>query len=333
MLTKLKFKNYKSFTHETIVELSSTNFKTNIKGCCFYGENASGKTNILEVIKLLLDMLFNEHNNFFTLVTFFNEVQTMFFEYTFLIDEKEIVYYFEIDRNGIINKETLTINNEIKLYRLISSCKSKITEKENYDINDANKNILFLRSIYFNIGFNRYKELLHLFDFLEHSIFINPINEIQEEYLKQTYLQKYIDKYGVDDINNFLKKFNFLYQINYEKNEFINSIFSFTTQLKFIRSNFYDIHYFMESFGNKILINILPCILTIVRTGGILIIDEFSSVLSKKTQKILIDYIFSNSLNCQLFFSSNSIILPKNKCIKIEEVYFNKKGSFIKTID
>ena len=56
MLTKVRFKNFKSFVNEAVINLEPTKSEilkdTNIyndvlKGCCFYGSNASGKTNAL----------------------------------------------------------------------------------------------------------------------------------------------------------------------------------------------------------------------------------------------------------------------------------------------
>ena len=69
MLKQVKFKNFKSFTKETVISfemtkseiLSETNVNNNIlKGCCFYGSNASGKTNALNAISLLLDGSYHE---------------------------------------------------------------------------------------------------------------------------------------------------------------------------------------------------------------------------------------------------------------------------------
>ena len=346
MLKKIRFENFKSFTHETIIDLMPTKseilatsniYNDILKGCCFYGSNASGKTTALLSIPFLLEMLFHKIGDFSALVTWFNKEPTMYFEYTFLIDNKEIIYYFEIDRNGIINKETLTIDNEIKLYRLISSCESKITEKKNYDRNDINKNILFLRSLYFNTGFSGHDELLHLFEFLKNSIYVNPSQDFTKvfvfsnESLKEISLQNYLDKYGVNDINSFFKEFNIPFQIKYEK--LPNAIIPFSSRLKFKRDNLCDIPFSMESYGNRILLMILPTILTIVKTGGMLVIDEFSSGLHNKLEELLIKYIFAHSTNCQLFFVSHSTNLLKTSLLRPDQVYstdFDIQGSFIK---
>ena len=349
MLTKVRFKNFKSFVNEVVINLEPTKSEilkdTNIyndvlKGCCFYGSNASGKTNALNAITLLLDMLFKNIVNNVQLVTIFNNEPYMYFEYTFLIDNKEIVYYFEISREWKILKETLTIDGINKMCRLVNSCESFITDKKDYGKDDVNENILFLRTIYFNTGFSGYDELIHWFDFLKNSLYINfakgkIVNPREENDNIKAYLENYLNKYGTDDINAFFTEFNFPYSIDYIKTQMLeSSIFStFDTRLKFVRQNMADIPYFMESAGNMILINILPAILTIVKTGGILAIDEFSSGLHNKLEELLIEYVFKHSKNCQLLFVSHSTNLLKTSLLRPDQIYsvdFDEHGSFLR---
>lgn len=350
MLTKVRFKNFKSFVNEAVINLEPTKSEilkdTNIyndvlKGCCFYGSNASGKTNALNAITLLLDMLFKNIVNNVQLITIFNNEPNMYFEYTFLIDNKEIVYYFEISREWKILKETLTIDGINKMCRLVNSCESFITDKKDYGKDDVNENILFLRTIYFNTGFSGYDELIHWFDFLKNSVYFNPNRDITKiisftaDNNEEINLEKYLDKYGTKDINDFFNEFNFPYNIDYIKAQVPeNPMFStLGIRLRFIRKHMADIPYFMESAGNMILIKILPAVLTIVKTGGILAIDEFSSGLHNKLEELLIEYIFKHSKNCQLFFVSHSTNLLKTSLLRPDQIYsvdFDEHGSFLR---
>lgn len=350
MLTKVRFKNFKSFVNEVVINLEPTKSEilkdTNtyndvLKGCCFYGSNASGKTNALNAITLLLDMLFKNIVNNVQLITIFNNEQYMYFEYTFLIDNKEIVYYFEISREWKILKETLTIDGINKMCRLVNSCESFITDKKDYGKDDVNENILFLRTIYFNTGFSGYEELIHWFDFLKNSVYFNPNRDIAKivsftaDNNEKLSLEKYLDIYGTKDINDFFNEFNFPYNIDYIKAQVPeNPMFStLGIRLRFVRKNMADIPYFMESAGNIILLNILPSILTIVKTGGILAIDEFSSGLHNKLEELLIEYVFKHSKNCQLFFVSHSTNLLKTSLLRPDQIYsvdFDEHGSFLR---
>lgn len=350
MLTKVRFKNFKSFVNEVVINLEPTKSEilkdTNtyndvLKGCCFYGSNASGKTNALNAITLLLDMLFKNIVNNVQLITIFNNEPYMYFEYTFLIDNKEIVYYFEISREWKILKETLTIDGINKMCRLVNSCESFITDKKDYGKDDVNENILFLRTIYFNTGFSGYEELIHWFDFLKNSVYFNPNRDIAKivsftaDNNEKLSLEKYLDIYGTKDINDFFNEFNFPYNIDYIKAQVPeNPMFStLGIRLRFVRKNMADIPYFMESAGNIILLNILPSILTIVKTGGILAIDEFSSGLHNKLEELLIEYVFKHSKNCQLFFVSHSTNLLKTSLLRPDQIYsvdFDEHGSFLR---
>lgn len=71
MLTKITLNNFKSFKNKVTVDLMKTNYTILpqnvadngvLKGCIFVGANASGKSNIILGIRLLLDFLFLERN-------------------------------------------------------------------------------------------------------------------------------------------------------------------------------------------------------------------------------------------------------------------------------
>ena len=67
MLTSITLKDYTTFISETTFDFTATNYKileeTNVgknrvlKGALFVGENASGKTQVLSSILLLLDLM------------------------------------------------------------------------------------------------------------------------------------------------------------------------------------------------------------------------------------------------------------------------------------
>ena len=189
MLTKVRFKNFRSFTKETIISfeasksmiLEDTNVKDDIlKGCCFYGSNASGKTNALNAITILLDLFFKNNAIDPTLITIFNKERVMYFEYTFKEASDTIVYYFEISRKGKITKETLKINNKTMLTRLSNSAESFLTENKDYDYQSVDENTLFLKKIYFNTGFVEYPNLKNCFEFFKgnNSVFLSNSNTI-----------------------------------------------------------------------------------------------------------------------------------------------------------
>lgn len=163
MLKKVRFRNYRSFIRETVISLEKSklsilegvNTETGLlKGCAFFGSNASGKTNALYSISLLLELLFlNAPVDLASQITVFNDEPTAFFEYTFSFDGDEVIYYFEIDRSGRFVKENLVLNGDRLLLRLTNSAESSLTDKRFYDKDDIDEYTLFIRNIYFNTKF------------------------------------------------------------------------------------------------------------------------------------------------------------------------------------
>ena len=346
MLKKVRFKNFKSFTKETVISfeatksyiLHQTNVSDNIlKGCCFYGSNASGKTNALLSITLLLDLLFINDSVNPLLFTIFNREKNMYFEYTFEINNSEIVYYFEFNRNSQITKETLFVNGENKLLRTLNSAESRITENKDYGKEDVDEKTLFLKNIYFNTKFKNYNDLRDWFEYLRNSIYCNPtrtngqIISYDPSKIKGLELIAYLNQYGTDEINNFFAEFNFPYRIKYEKtNDFLQNQY---INIKFLRKNMEEIPYIMESYGNQVLLNILPSFLRIVKSGGIFAIDEFSSGLHNKLESLLIKYFYNHSSKAQLLFVSHSTNLLSTSILRPDQIYsvdLDENGSYLK---
>jgi len=346
MLKTVRFKNYKSFIQETTISLEKTKLsileETNtnsnlLKGCAFYGSNASGKTTALYAISILLDLLFiNAPVDLASQITLFNKEKTAFFEYTFEFGASQIVYYFEVDRSGRFTKETLDLDGRRCLTRLLNSAESFITENRVYGKDDVDERTLFIRNIYFNTKFMAYPVLKKWFEFLSKSIFTNLAQCRTVAFgsrIEELLLPAYLETNGDEEINKFLKTFNFPYLIKYEKessNKLVNT--SFESRLTFVRENLPPVQYSMESYGNHILMTLLPAVISAMKNESMLIIDEFSSGLHNELEELLIRYIFNNS-SCQLFFVSHSTNLLKTSLLRPDQIYsvdFDSNGSFLK---
>lgn len=105
MLEKIKIKNFATYTKETTVDFKATDYKLLedenvisskiLKGVLFVGDNASGKTNMINAINFLLEILFNYHNFFFDdlINLYVKEKNGMCkMEYYFNVDGSSIVY-------------------------------------------------------------------------------------------------------------------------------------------------------------------------------------------------------------------------------------------------
>lgn len=102
MLKKVVLRNFKSFKNETEIDFSKTNYnflQQNVnkdgilKGCIFVGANASGKSNVILSIKLLLDFLFKDRNiRLGLLKSILSTDESFSLSYTFVIDGHDVLY-------------------------------------------------------------------------------------------------------------------------------------------------------------------------------------------------------------------------------------------------
>lgn len=172
-------------------------------------------------------------------------------------------------------------------------------------------------------------------------MYINPARDLKRivffsnEAAPKISLKDYIEENGVEELNQFFEEFQFPYTLMYEKKNVYDTLLpldSFFNRLKVKRKDLPPVPYYMESFGNFILLNILPVILSVTKTGGMLFIDEFSSGLHNKLEELLVKYIYKHSKNCQLFFVSHSTNLLKTSLLRPDQVYavdIDARGSFI----
>ena len=131
MLKKLTIDNFKSFSKKTTIDFSKTNYTLLsrnytddgiLKGTIFVGANASGKSNIITAIRILLELMFREVNiNLGTFKCVFNPKPTYSLTYVFRIDGYDIEYGFKVDRDKGIVGENLSFDGKILLKRIDSS--------------------------------------------------------------------------------------------------------------------------------------------------------------------------------------------------------------------
>lgn len=345
MITNFKYKNFRSFKNEVIVNVEKSNYKilseTNIyngilKGLFFYGANASGKTNLVLGLRLLLELLFAERNiNLFFYNCLFSIDDNMILVYEFAFEEDKIKYYIEYDNKMKSYIEKLYLNDQILLNRLNDTAESTITEKNHYT--EIDKNTLLLREIYFNTKFRGNDTLKQWFDFLLNSVYLDAYKRyIYNPGKHQLNLKDYLDEFGVHEINEFFNEFNFEQNIEYSKKSKGNSIGLETDKdnIFFKRKGIGEpIPYFLESLGNQNLLDLLPSFFHVIKNGGMLIIDEFSSGFHNLLEELLIKYFMKKSKNSQIFVVSHSTNILKTSLIRPDQAYsvnfIEKEGSFI----
>lgn len=335
MLTRIQIENFKSFKETTNIDFQSTNYKilsnTNVtddgilKGAIFVGGNATGKTNIILAIKLLLDLLFREKIvNIKQYKCLFSKSDNIKLYYEFNIDGNIINYGIEYDVQKQFMIEKLLLNSESLLERIGKSGTTKITENPLHD--DLDNQSLLLRTIYFNTKFNKFPVLKKWFSYLINSIYLDASLRVRLNTLNNHLdIREYLDENGAEEINDFFKEYNFDQSIEYSKKSEGNIISIEVEENKdiFFKRNGVGepIPYVMESLGNKNLINMLPSFFHVIKNGGMLIIDEFSSAFHNELEELLVKYFMKKSNKSQLFLVSHSTNLLSNSIFRPDQEY------------
>lgn len=355
MLEKIIIDGYKTFINPTSIDFKATNYKilddTNVgdnrilKGALFIGENASGKTNILNSITLLLDMLFSSKNiNLLTSKSFYNTRNSFKIEYDFICNDKSIKYIYELGNNKdgsnkIFNEKLVYDNNDI--INRIGNNATFTFNNETKTFEDVSPQLLFLRRVYFDTRFYDDETLNKWMDYMKNSIYINCYNSNLINYNGDSNISihNYLKDNDVKEINEFFKKINYRQLIEYsDHNTDPNNIFSVKSADKFISFNKEGTDIYIpemfESRGNITLINILPSFLYATKHECMLILDEFSSGLHNELEEILIKFFNTYSSNSQMFFASHSTNILNTLLLRPDQIYavnfHSNDGSIIK---
>lgn len=351
MLTSITLKDYTTFISETTFDFTATNYKileeTNVgknrvlKGALFVGENASGKTQVLSSILLLLDLLLeNAEQNFIMKKSMYTKGIKFSLSYTFNIEGKNIKYDVEFESNAI-NSEKLYIDEELKLERLKNSGKSYFGDVK--DNNDINPGLSLVKLEYYNTRFNNDLTLNKWFEFLKNSIYMNCLHGFIKSYnpvkVSEQMIFKYAEGKDATELNNFIDKFGYNSEVVFNKqvsNKDKTMVINSDQETICIRKKGTDvaIPLPLESTGNQVFINAILPIQFSTKNDCMIIVDEFSSGLHNELEEALIKYFFNNSKNSQIFFTSHSTNLIDTSIVRPDQIYSfkfdSKKGTLIK---
>lgn len=351
MLTSITLKDYTTFISETTFDFKATNYKiledTNVggnrvlKGALFVGENASGKTQVLNAIILLLDMLLeNAEQNFIIRKSLYTKGTKYSLKFTFDVDGNEIKFEVEFENNSI-NSEKLFLNNELKIERLKNSGKTYFGEaKDNNDISPA---LSLVKLEYYNTRFNNDIVLNKWFDFLKNSMYMNCLIGMTKSYnpvkIQEQILMKYAESNDATKLNDFISNFGYNSEIVFDKqatNKDKTLVINSDKEIICVKKRGTDVAMPLplESTGNKAFINAILPIKFSTSNDCMIVVDEFSSGLHNELEEALIKYFFNNSKNSQIFFTSHSTNLIDTSIIRPDQVYSfkfdSKKGTLIK---
>lgn len=324
MLKKIILKNFKCFKNETILDFRKTNYKfleqntyeKILKGMLLVGDHASGKTTILQSVRLLMELLFRESAcdlNSYQCVYSKENISSLTYE--FEIEGHNLTYFFTFSGNSFL-EENLRIDGQSVIERL--GKKSKWLAGRETILCDVEDSLLFLRHILvFKTEIFDSSILANWFSYLKKTIYIDTytkkITTFDGEGLSA---RRYVEVHGTEKINDFFKEYHFPYRIRFcGKEEGTEDIFYERTGMDM------RIPVCMESSGNRTLLNILPAFLSVCERGGLLLLDQFGGNLHNRLEELLIRSFMKQADAAQLFLTSHSTNLLSNSLLRPDQIF------------
>lgn len=340
--------NFLSFRDRTEFDFTSSKYsilqKTNVydnavlKGALFVGPNASGKSNALKGIGLIIDLIKSENISLIDYRCFFALTSTTTVEYEFFINNQKINYEisYNLDEKKLL--ENLTVDTETILFR--DGSYGELTIDGNKTIEQKlDPNTLFLRTASFNTGrFPQNKTLHNFMEYLFNSYYIDGYNRTAPFGKNIT---NYAELYGVDKINQYLKNFNYDFFLEYgseSHGEGLQIHVGSGQKSIFFKRNSYPIPstFYNESQGNQVFADMLPNIIQIIESPGMLVIDEFGNSLHNKLAEKIVLFFMKKSSSSQFFITSHDTNLISNSIFRPDQInliYYNgEDGSKVKRV-
>lgn len=349
MLRKVVIENYKSFNDRQVFDLTKTKStileETNcvndcLKGALIVGPNASGKSNVIRAIEVLLELLFRDN---ITLTQFdsclFSNKNNIHLEYEFKFEDDEITYLFDFDKNQTIIREVLTLNGEIILERNGLGGKIFINGKEMVMDKLFSSKVLLLKRCYFTDLFTGIEPVSKMMEFLSNSIILETSNGQIHTFDNNGHMFYEISNEDLNKVNDTFKVLNIgfeIYKASEGKSNYLSNItFNSQTPIIFFKRENIDITLpcNMESSGNQNLINMMTAMIKCFSKNSLFLIDDFGYEFHNMLEELLVKFFFTHSDKSQLIFSSHSTNILDTKLLRPDQIYTveldNEKGSII----
>jgi len=311
----------------------------------FFGANASGKTNILNAISTLQQILVFDNIKLFNPYRLNDlENKNTIFELELIIDKKDCIYTIEYNEEQIV-REKFVVNNQT----IFETENGKINNKELEEkfklscINNNKQNITFLKILSQNYQ-NLIKEATGFYNFV--------VRKIKIFYTNQFPNSVSIKQGGFEEIINCLYKLdNKIVKAEYtEEQEIIDRIEKENVKIevkkdnevktfhKNINGDLIEFNLKEESLGTRTLFSLLGFWLKALKEGEVIFFDEIEKSLHPLLVKSLIKMFKTtqyNSQKSQLFFTTHCIEIM-NELRKTEIYIFNnttKTGTTIQILN
>ena len=343
MLAKMYLTNFLSFADRTEFDFTASKYsilgKTNVynnellKGALFIGPNASGKSNALEGLSFLIELVKGDGASFENYCCTFAKTLFTTVEYEFVFSGKKVAYRIEYNRSEKVISEDLFIDSILVLKRNGTKGELRIGEIVTVD-DQLDGDTLFLRTASFNTGrFPQEPILRELMDYILNSYCIDGYN--QGAHWGKT-ITKYAEEYGVEKINKYLQDFNYDFLIEYDaesEGEGLKISAGSGKKSIFLKRKSFPVPsaFYSESQGNQVFSDMLPNLIRVIESPGMLIFDEFGNSLHNKLAEKIIRFFMKTAQDSQIFITSHHTNLISNSVFRPDQIdlitFQDSKGS------
>lgn len=360
MLIEFKIENFLSFKDLTTLSMvAAKSFKehldTNViktdgnisllKSAVIYGNNASGKSNLLEamgfmrqtVLNSFRDALLDNSERKFPLEKFAlntkSEKDTSYFEISFFQNHTKYRYGFEIDYDKIVAEWLFhTTSKEVYLFKRrnqeIEINKSAFKEGLG-KVEDVKENVLFL-SLLATLGkeisssiidwFKNFNIVNGIHDLGHKRYTINKLKTDKEFFNWVLHFIKYLEITNLSIEEDKLSDLDLDHLITYHRKFDENNILVDSVAFNFDKE---------ESEGTKKLLYLLGPWFDSIQKGKVLIIDELDSRLHSHLTSRLIEFFHGfNKSNAQLICAVHDVSLLNKEIFRRDQIWFVEKNQF-----
>lgn len=348
MLKKMYLTNFLSFSERTEFDFTASKYtilsdsnvsdEDILKGALVIGPNASGKSNALEGIGLVIKLIKGEGESIGNYRCYFAKTTVTTVEYEFVFGGKKVFYKISYDINKKGLSELLSIDEKKVLIRDGDIGELHIGDTPTIEKNLDNET-LFLRTASFNTGRFPQEPTLHeLMNYLLNSYFIDGFNP-SAHFGKN--VMKYAEENGVDKLNKYLKDLNYDFYLEYgseSSGEGLQIRLGSGQKSIFFKRNRFPMPstFFTESQGNQVFADMLPQIINIIEQPGMLVIDEFGNSLHNRLSEKIVRFFMESSKHSQMFITSHDTNLISNSVFRPDQInlvtFENSKGSKVERI-
>jgi len=364
-ITSLRIKNFFSIKDEVSIDFKASqyNIENNPKRLfefngeyynkviSFYGANASGKTTILKSLVFISSIVNNERTDDFPMsfknsFAHLNSKSEVNIGFVLEVNNEYKEFFYTLKLKSEKHKN-IGIDNE-ELFFVLNGKKETIFNRKNRKIKNVDENIII--SVFDNL--HEKKSLFQEFEKFEKTEILKDIKFFFRTLLSSSNINVYNTKLGTDSKDEF--RLGMILDNHDDKDKTLNNFFisffkSINIDIEKIQVNFNEdtekdkelksieifhkvnldepLDFKLESDGTQMLMKVLLDIYMIHLVDGVLVIDEFDSIIHPMLTPIIINLLIEN--NIQIIYSTHNIY--NMQFLQNDEVFLIEKNEKHKT--